>query len=139
MCVCPYCGHVFLNASRLRKYLRQKKYRERNIFVEPTRASVVGIRQDLLIFWYGGSLLINSRSPRCLPRTFSLPSGNNTPITPPPERQRNCSSQKIDLFPYRSCEAILKEILEEVGPNFAIRSILDPLTLDSMSEKTRSL
>jgi hypothetical protein len=34
---------------------------------------------------------------------------------------------------------MLKEILEEVGPNFAIGSIPDPSTLDSMSEKTRPL
>lgn len=103
MYVCPYCGHVFSNASRLRKHFGQKKYRERNILVEPERVGAP------LLFWYGGSLLTNSRSPRRLPRTFGLPSGNNAPIAPSPERQVNWSSQTIDLFPHKSCEAMLKE------------------------------
>ena len=57
MCVCPYCGHVFSNASRLRKHLRQKKYRKRNIVVEPERAGAAGIRQDPLYFSTGAVFL----------------------------------------------------------------------------------
>jgi hypothetical protein len=73
----------------LRKRAHNTGKRTYKIFVEPERAGAVGIRQDLLVFWYAGSLLTDSRSPCCLPRTFGLPSGNNVPIAPPPERQRN--------------------------------------------------
>lgn len=37
MRTCPYCGQRHSNASRLQKHLRQRKYRERNIFIAPER------------------------------------------------------------------------------------------------------
>ena len=40
---CPYCGKRHSNASRLRKHLRQRKYRERNIFIAAERPGAVGV------------------------------------------------------------------------------------------------
>ncbi|KAL6229271.1 hypothetical protein BDW75DRAFT_225373 [Aspergillus navahoensis] len=43
MRVYPYCAKRHSNASRLRKHLRQRKYRERNIFVASERPGAVGV------------------------------------------------------------------------------------------------
>ena len=42
-CECPYCGKRHSNASRLRKHLRQRKYRARNLTVEMERGGPDGV------------------------------------------------------------------------------------------------
>lgn len=54
MRTCPYCGKRHSNASRLRKHLRQRKYRERNIFIAQERPGAIGVGYFFLPLYPSG-------------------------------------------------------------------------------------
>lgn len=104
MRICPYCAKRHSNASRLRKHLRQRKYRERNIFIASERPGAVGVGYVALP---QRGALATSRNSDCF--------GNDLKYYGP-----ILSTETVQAEPQEDPSSILREIQGNFGPEFGV-------------------
>jgi hypothetical protein len=103
MRVCPYCAKRHSNASRLRKHLRQRKYRERNISIALERPGAVGVGHFALEHQQGAYKI--SQNQDCI--------GNDLKYSGPILSIESVQSE----YP-EDLSSILREIQTNFGPKF---------------------
>ncbi|KAJ5203619.1 uncharacterized protein N7498_004498 [Penicillium cinerascens] len=106
---CPYCGKRHSNASRLRKHLRQRKYRERNIFIAAERPGAVGVGK---------------------PDYIGNDSKNYSPIS---------STETLQAVSQEDLSSILRGIQADFGPEFGVLTKSHLSHWNRMSEHKQDL
>ncbi|KAJ5537509.1 hypothetical protein N7494_006988 [Penicillium frequentans] len=120
MRVCPFCAKRHSNASRLRKHLRQRKYRDRNISIASERPGAVGV----------GHFPVHnqqkSQNQDCI--------GNHLKSYSP-----ILSTNSVQSTPQDDLNSSLREIQANFGPEFGVLSICHLSYWNRMSEQNQDL